>query len=143
MATSSDANTALVDGTAQADPCDTKTFNHGSGSMSYRDVADRAAGIATALAEFGLRSGERVLIMLPDGPGFVEAFVGVMQRSAVPLPVNPTLQVSDIAAVASEAGARLVMASKERIHALADLETGPPVPLDRPRGLWATTLRPS
>jgi acyl-CoA synthetase (AMP-forming)/AMP-acid ligase II len=37
--------------------------------------------------------------MLPDGPGFVDAFAGAMQQGAVPLPVNPLLSVREVVTV--------------------------------------------
>jgi acyl-CoA synthetase (AMP-forming)/AMP-acid ligase II len=43
-------------------------------SMSYSTPVDRTAAVVAALAELGVRPEERVLIMLPDGPGFAEAF---------------------------------------------------------------------
>ncbi|MDQ3764885.1 MAG: AMP-binding protein [Actinomycetota bacterium] len=109
--------------------------------MKGPELADRAAAVAAALAEFDVRPDDRVLIMLPDGPGFAEAFAGVTQRGAVPLPVNPGLPATDIAAIAAETGARLVLTSAKRIHRLADLDTQPPVLVDGPQGLWATALR--
>jgi acyl-CoA synthetase (AMP-forming)/AMP-acid ligase II len=42
---------------------------------------------------------DRVLVMLPDGPGFVDAFAGAMQQGAVPLPVNPLLSVREVVTV--------------------------------------------
>ncbi|MGQ0773042.1 MAG: AMP-binding protein [Pseudonocardiales bacterium] len=53
--------------------------------MNYRAVADGSAAVAAALAELDVRPGERVLIMLPDGPGFVDVFVGAIRQGAVPL----------------------------------------------------------
>jgi acyl-coenzyme A synthetase/AMP-(fatty) acid ligase len=50
-----------------------------------------------------------VLIMLPDGPGFAEAFAGIIKHGAVPLPVNPLLSAHDIVAAAAESGARLLL----------------------------------
>jgi len=122
---------------------DVAAIDRGGGPVSYREVADRAATVGTGLAELGVRTGERVLIMLPDGPGFVEAFVGVMQRGAVPLPVNPRLQARDVTAIAAEANARLIVASEEAIRALTDLEleVGPLELLDEPYGLWAAALQ--
>ncbi len=89
-----------------------------------------------------MRPEERVLIMLPDGPCFVDAFRGAMKQGAVPLPVNPQLPAIDVAAIATEMGARLVLASAERIHGLADLGAEPPVLVDASQGLWAAALRP-
>ncbi|MGQ0716861.1 MAG: AMP-binding protein [Pseudonocardiales bacterium] len=105
------------------------------------EPTDRAAAVAAALAELGVRPGERVLIMLPGGPDFVDAFTGTMRRDAVPLPVNPRLPAADVAAISTETGARLVLASAERIHGLADLEARPPVPVDRTQRLWVATLQ--
>jgi long-chain acyl-CoA synthetase len=110
-------------------------------SMGYSTPVDRTAAVAAALAELGVRPAERVLIMLPDGPGFAEAFAGTIKQGAVPLPVNPLLPAHGIAAAAAEAGARLVLASADQIHALADLGAQPPVLIEGPHGLWAAALR--
>jgi acyl-CoA synthetase (AMP-forming)/AMP-acid ligase II len=109
--------------------------------MSYTKPADQAAAVIAALTELDVRPEDRVLIMLPDGPGFAEAFAGTIKQGAVPLPVNPLLPAHDIVAVAAEAGARLLLASPEQIHALADLDAQPSVLIDGPRGHWATALR--
>ncbi len=105
------------------------------------ESADRAAAVAAVLTELGVRPGERVLIMLPGGPDFVDAFTGAMRRGAVPLPVNPRLPAAAAAAIAAETGARLVLAPAERIHGLTDLEAEPPVPVDGLQGLWVAALR--
>jgi long-chain acyl-CoA synthetase len=110
-------------------------------SMSYSTSVDRTAAVGAALAELGVRPEERVLIMLPDGPGFAEAFAGTIQHEAVPLPVNPLLPAHGIAAAAAEAGARLVLASADQIHTLADLGAQPPALIEGPQGLWAAALR--
>ena len=109
--------------------------------MSYSKPADRTAAVAAALAELGVRSQDRVLIMLPDGPGFAEAFAATTEHQAVPLPVDPLLPAHDIEVVAAKAGARLVLASADRAPALADLAAGPPLLIDGPRGPWAAALR--
>lgn len=110
-------------------------------SMGYSTPVDRTAAVAAALAELGVRPAERVLIMLPDRPGFAEAFAGTIKQGAVPLPVNPLLPAHGIAAAAAEAGARLMLASADQIHALADLGAQPPVLIEGPHGLWAAALR--
>jgi acyl-CoA synthetase (AMP-forming)/AMP-acid ligase II len=79
--------------------------------------------------------------MLPDGPGFAEAFAGTIQHEAVPLPVNPLLPAHRIVAAAAETGAQLVLTSADQIHALADLGAQPPVLIEGPQGLWAAALR--
>lgn len=115
-------------------------MSHSSSQLSG-SPADRSASVAEALAELGVRIEERVLILLPDGPDFVDAFAGTMKQGAVPLPVNPQLAAVDVAAIATETGARVVLASVERIQGLADLGAEPPVPVDGSQGLWAAALR--
>ena len=110
-------------------------------SMSYSTPADQTAAVVAALAELGVRPEERVLIMLPDGPGFAEAFAGTIAHEAVPLPVDPLLPAHGIMAVAAEAAAQLVLASADRVSELADLAAEPPVPVDGPHGPWAAALR--
>ncbi len=109
--------------------------------MNYRKLSDQALAAATALGELDVRPYDRVLIMLPDGPDFTEACAGVIQQGAVPLPVDLPLPAHDLVTVAAEAGARLVLATTDQIHALADLDTEPPVLIDGPHGLWAAALR--
>jgi acyl-CoA synthetase (AMP-forming)/AMP-acid ligase II len=110
-------------------------------SMSYSTPVDRTVAVVATLAELGVRLEERVLIMLPDGPGFAETFAGTIQHGAVPLPVNPLLPAHGIVAAAAEAGAGLVLVSADQIHSLADLGARPPVLIEGPQGLWAVALR--
>src|SRR5947199_9259522 len=79
--------------------------------------------------------------MLPDGPGFAEAFAGIIEHQALPLPVNPLLAAPDITAAATQTGAGLLVASLEQIHTLTDLGTEPPVVIDGAQGPWAAVLR--
>jgi acyl-CoA synthetase (AMP-forming)/AMP-acid ligase II len=109
--------------------------------MSSPKVVKQTSAVAAALAELNVRAGDRVLILLPDGPGFADAFAGTIQQRAVPLLVNPLLAADDIVAVAAEAGAQLVLTSARQIHALADLDADPPLLIDGPQGVWAAALR--
>jgi acyl-CoA synthetase (AMP-forming)/AMP-acid ligase II len=109
--------------------------------MSYPRLTDQAAAVAVALGELYVCPDDRVLIMLPDGPGFADAFAGAIQQGAVPLPVNPHLPAQDLVAAAAEAGARLVLASMHQLYTLAELDAEPPVLIDGPHGRWAAALR--
>lgn len=60
----------------------------GERSRSHSEVADRAGRIASGLADLGVRSGDRVAIVLRNEIEFVEASMGIGQLGAVPVPVN-------------------------------------------------------
>ena len=103
-------------------------------------LIERTVAILTVLAELDIRAGDRVLIMLPEGPGFPESFAAAFYRDAVPLPVNPLLSASEFAAAATQADARLVLASPEQLPTLAELHTTPPIFIHSPHGPWAAAL---
>jgi acyl-CoA synthetase (AMP-forming)/AMP-acid ligase II len=105
------------------------------------ELTHEAVSVAAALAELEICPDDRILIMLPDGPGFIDAFIGVAKQGAVPLAVNPHLEAADVAVVAAEVGAEAALITAQRVHALADLGAKPPVPVHGPQGLWAAAVR--
>ncbi len=119
---------------------DAASVRWGGASVADREQADRVTAVTGVLVKMGVRSAERVLVLLPDGPGFVETFLGVMRLGAMPLPLNPLLPVDDIVAIAADVDARLVLASSDRIRALAGLEAELLL-VDGPGGTWAAVLR--
>lgn len=108
---------------------------------SDSDLAGRALAVAAALDELNVGPDDRVLIMLPEGPGFTDAVTSVTRLGAVPLPLNPLLPAHDITAAAIQTGARLVLTSADRIQTLDDLDADSPVLVHGLHGIWAAVLR--
>ncbi|WP_018542832.1 non-ribosomal peptide synthetase [Streptomyces sp. MspMP-M5] len=73
------------------------------GTMSYRELADRALRLATVLTEQGVRRGDTVAVHLPKGPQQIVAVLGVLAAGAAYVPV----------------GIDQPAARRERIHRLA------------------------
>lgn len=63
----------------------------GDRSWTYAQVAERTRRAAAALRRAGVQAEDRVLIVLPDGIEFVEAWFGVLRAGAVFAMVNPLL----------------------------------------------------
>jgi hypothetical protein len=103
-------------------------------------LIERTVAVLMVLAELDIRAGDRVLIMLPEGPGFTESFAAVFCRDAVPLPVNPLLGTPELTAAITQAHARLVLASLVQLPTLAELQTTPPILMHGPHGPWAAAL---
>jgi benzoate-CoA ligase family protein len=61
------------------------------GSLDYDAVAGLTAGFESALAGAGVRRGDRVLIVMPDTPGFVASLFATMRMGAVVVMLNPGL----------------------------------------------------
>ena len=87
---------ALLDARAGADPSRTFVVHIGDDGVERpADLAGtraRALGLAAGLAERGVRRGDRVLIVLPTGPAFVETFFAAGYAGAAAVPVYPPMR---------------------------------------------------
>jgi benzoate-CoA ligase family protein len=92
----------------------------GASARTYAQVADRAKRIAAALRRAGVRAEDRVLIVLPDGFEFAEAWFGVLRAGGVFAMVNPLLKQDDFAYYVEYSKARVAI-----VHAEAMTEFGP------------------
>jgi long-chain acyl-CoA synthetase len=82
-----------------------------SRETSFAELARRAAGIAELLTSRGLRAGDRVGILLPNGPDFLAAYHGALRAGAVVVPLNTLLAPPEIAARLAASGTRLTIAA--------------------------------
>ena len=80
---------------------------------SFGDLREGANRFAACLMELGVARGDRVLIRLPNGPDFFEAFYGVMRAGAIAVPLFPASGSERIAALAQLCGARVVVVPDE------------------------------
>jgi fatty-acyl-CoA synthase len=46
--------------------------------LSYRELAERATGVARSLAAMGVARGDRVGLFMPNGPEFIESLFGIV-----------------------------------------------------------------
>ncbi|HYY52866.1 MAG TPA: AMP-binding protein, partial [Myxococcales bacterium] len=58
-------------------------------TLSFAEMYERARRAAGALRELGIERGDRVAIVLPTGPDFMDAFFGAVLAGAVPVPLYP------------------------------------------------------
>jgi len=62
-------------------------------TLGWDALRARAARVAGALASLGVRPGERVALVLPTGPEFMDAFFGTLLAGAVPVPLYPPVRL--------------------------------------------------
>lgn len=60
----------------------------GDHRSSYADLREQAARVAAWLEERGVTADDRVLVYLPDGPGYLAALFGCWRIGAIAVPVN-------------------------------------------------------
>jgi benzoate-CoA ligase family protein len=95
-----------------------------AGDHTYAEIDRLVAGYGTALAEAGVETGDRVLIVMPDVPGFAAALLAIFRCGAVAVMLNPGLTVDAMRAIVaqSRAGAAVVDGRhREHFDLAADL----------------------
>ena len=95
-------------------------------SLSYGDLLAEIERTASGLRALGVRSEERVALVLLDSIEFVATFLAAMRIGAVPVPVNPLLPGRDLGVIVADCRARAVVVSGERSESVAALRAGAP-----------------
>jgi O-succinylbenzoic acid--CoA ligase len=72
-------------------------------TVSFGELAARAARAAQRLRELGVQPGDRVATLLPNGLAFVELLHGAIARGALLVPVNTRLAAEEVAVVLRDA----------------------------------------
>jgi len=68
----------------------------GETALNYASVRERIAALAHTLRAHGVRKGDRVALLLPNGLDFVTAFFSVNCLGAVVVPLNSQYQQNEI-----------------------------------------------
>jgi benzoate-CoA ligase family protein len=82
-------------------------------SLDFDEVDALTAGFESVLIEAGVRREDRVLIVMPDMPGFVASLLATMRMGAVVVMLNPGLTAESLGAIvdSSRAAAAVVHGS--------------------------------
>src|SRR5258708_21239007 len=91
------------------------------GTLSYRQLASRARGMALALDELGVSQGERVAIVSPNAARFQIAFFGVSGYGRVLVPINYRLNADEIGYIVEHSGASVLLGDPESDKALQEV----------------------
>jgi long-chain acyl-CoA synthetase len=82
----------------------------GDSELSYAELDERSARLATLLGEKGVERGDRVGVMLPNVLEFPVAYYGVLLAGATVVPMNVLLKRREIAFYLEDSGAKLLLA---------------------------------
>ncbi|MEM6834696.1 MAG: AMP-binding protein [Pseudomonadota bacterium] len=86
--------------------------------LTYEALAERAARLATALPEtYSLSPGDRVAVITPNCPEYLELLYGIWHAGLIAVPVNAKLHQKEYAHILSDVDASLVFVS-ESLHGL-------------------------
>src|SRR4249920_3125901 len=90
---------------------------HADRTWSYTDLATSARALASAMGADRL-AGERVALMLPNGPEAVLAYLACFEAGAVATPLNSRYAPPEIEAVLRRARPRWVVVQADRLDRL-------------------------
>ena len=94
----------------------------------YGGLAARAARLAAGLRRrCALAPGDRVAVVMPNAPQYLEALYAIWWAGLAAVPVNAKLHAKEVAYIVQHSGARLVIEAPEQV---ADLAGGEPMPLE-------------
>ena len=72
--------------------------------ITYKEMNEITDRVAAALADMGVKKGDRVGIFMPNTPQFVMAYFGILKAGGVVVATNPLYTPTEIVHQASDAG---------------------------------------
>jgi benzoate-CoA ligase family protein len=112
----------LLDRNVDAGDGERVAISSGDDHVTYGQLLDRVRDLSAGLRQAGVRREERIAMVVLDSVEYALMFLAAVRIGAIPVPVNPLLPPRDVSAIASAAGARLVVVSAQREATAAALE---------------------
>jgi 3-hydroxybenzoate/4-hydroxybenzoate---CoA ligase len=91
----------------------------GNEQVSFAQLGASIGRASAAWTGLGARAGDRVLILMRDGPECAAAWLGALHAGAVAIAVNGKLAVHDLRYMFEDSGARLFLAETESLPLVA------------------------
>lgn len=88
--------------------------------LTYRELDRYSAQFANRLLQFGLRRGDRVMVILPNLPQFLICHFGILRAGGVAAAISPLLVEREIEQLARDAGARILVVLDSFFDKVAD-----------------------
>ena len=107
-------------------------------TLTFEDVAGRAARWAGLLRKHGLERGDRLLVLVGKRPEWHEVLLAALKAGVVAIPCSDQLRARDLAFRARHSGARLLVAERAAQDEIDRIEEPPStLYLDEAEGLLA------
>jgi O-succinylbenzoate-CoA ligase len=96
--------------------------HHSGRRFTYAEVDARCNRAANAFTGLGVRPGDRVALLLMNGPEFIESFFAIAKLGAIVVPLNWRLVADELAYILEDCGAETLVFGEEFGEVVADLE---------------------
>jgi long-chain acyl-CoA synthetase len=81
--------------------------------VTYAELDEASARVASLLGGLGVEPGDRVGLMLPNMPQFAALYYGVLRAGAVVVPMNPLLKAREVEYYLGDSGAAAIFAWRD------------------------------
>ncbi|MER5179097.1 long-chain-fatty-acid--CoA ligase [Streptomyces sp. NPDC002896] len=102
---------------------DATAFTFAGTHRSYGQLDDRVSRLANAMAERGVRTGDRVAVLAYNGLEIVETYLACARAGAICVPLNFRLVADEIAYQLADSGAVLAIVDAPLVRTFADART--------------------
>jgi long-chain acyl-CoA synthetase len=85
----------------------------GSVTLTYAQLEKRVAILAAALDSLGARQGDRIALLLPNGPDFVVAYFAILVLGAIAVPLNEHYEKTELVYFINECGVSILVTGQE------------------------------
>src|SRR5262249_12126992 len=92
----------------------------GGRSVTWAQLEDEVARVATGLGAAGVVAGQRVVLAMGNRIEFVTAYLGVLRAQVVAVPVNPRATPGELARMVADSGSLVAGAGGETSAARRD-----------------------
>ncbi len=83
---------------------------HRRATLTYAELLDRSRRMASAMRTRGLKTGDRVALLMPNMTDYLVSLFGTWMAGGVVLPLNPLMVAEEVVALLKVTGCRFVVA---------------------------------
>ncbi|WP_168204011.1 acyl-CoA synthetase [Aliikangiella coralliicola] len=98
----------------------------GTKQLSYHALEEQSARLASVFSSQKIDEGDRVLIRLPNSTDYPVSFFGCLRYGAIAVPTSTLLAASEVAYLAKDSGAKVLITAKsmwQELHSLIHEQT--------------------
>jgi long-chain acyl-CoA synthetase len=81
--------------------------------ITYRQLGEEAANVASGLAQRGLKEGQRMAIMLPNCPQYIASYYAILKIGGIVVNVNPMYVERELEFQLKDAGVETILALRD------------------------------
>ena len=85
--------------------------------IGFAGLAQRAGQWQDGLARLGVKAGERIAMLLPNGPDFAYGYYATVALGAVFVPLDPVLKADELAEILADLQPRLLVVANDSLPA--------------------------